>query len=224
MFKKLSFIFMICYNKENKTSGDTMINYPNGKKITKVLSNPNTGKRDTRFRGMNLEDDINMSNQYYLEHDIAVIYKKPTPLQIVKVDYPKRQAAKIVEAYFKTPSTTDYNGLYKGKYIDFEAKETKQDLFPFANISHHQIEHLSKIMKHHGIAFVIIAFTHRNEVYLIDASFIIEAYYHSNRKSIRYESIKENGHLIKQGFHPRLNYLEIVDHIYIDRREKDEEV
>ena len=37
------------------------------------------------------------------------------------MDYEK---GKIVEAYFQQPSTTDYNGVYKGYYIDFEAKET----------------------------------------------------------------------------------------------------
>ena len=73
-------------------------------------------------RGMRLENDINDSNKYYRELDKALIYKKPTPVQVVHVDYPKRQRAKITEAYYKTPSTTDYNGVYRGKYIDFEAK------------------------------------------------------------------------------------------------------
>ena len=34
----------------------------------------------------------------------------------MKVDYPNRSHAKIVEAYYQTPSTTDYNGIYRGKY------------------------------------------------------------------------------------------------------------
>ena len=96
-----------------------IMNYPNKKKII----NENYiyyGKR-----GMNLEDDINSSNKYYLDNDIAVIYKKPTPIKVVKVDYNKRINTKITEAYYEIPSTTDYNGIYKGKYIDFEAKETK---------------------------------------------------------------------------------------------------
>ena len=54
-------------------------------------------------------------------------------------------------------STTDYNGVYKGKYIDFEAKSTrKTSSFPLANISFHQIEHLKQVIKHNGIAFFII--------------------------------------------------------------------
>lgn len=178
-----------------------------------TLHNVKTTKNPTH-RGMNLEEDLNITNQYYLAKEIAVIYKKPTPVQIVKVDYPKRSAARIVEAYYRTPSTTDYNGLYKGKYIDFEAKETKKGFFPFANISLHQINHLDNIVKHQGIAFVIIAFTKVNEVYLIDAPYVIDAYRHAKRKSFLYEEIKEHGHLIQQGFNPRLNYLEIVDKLY----------
>ena len=131
-----------------------------------------------------------------------------------KVDYPKRSAARIVEAYFKTPSTTDYNGIYKGKYLDFEAKETKKQNFPFTNISVHQIEHLKSVIEHQGIAFVIIAFTHLNEVYLVNASYVIDAYYQPDQKSISYQTVKEKGHLIEQGFNPRLDYLKIIDQYY----------
>ena len=38
-------------------------------------------------RGMDLENFINQTNEYYLEKDIAVIYKKPTPIQVVKYNY-----------------------------------------------------------------------------------------------------------------------------------------
>ena len=95
--------------------------YPNSGKVY-VKPNVYAGNR-----GMSLEDDINRTNKYYLSEDIAVIHKKPTPITIVRVDYPKRSAAKITEAYFKLPSTTDYNGIFKGKYIDFEAKECESN-------------------------------------------------------------------------------------------------
>ena len=175
-----------------------MVNYPNKKKNNHYTSMIE-GKHNTAHRGMNLEEDINLTNEYYLSHDIAVIHKKPTPIQIVKVSYPERSSAKIVEAYFRTPSTTDYNGIYKGKYIDFEAKETKTLSFPFTNISLHQINHLDKVIHHGGIA-----------------SFMVEAYRKNDRKSLRYETIKEKGHLIRQGFLPRLHYLEIIDQYYCE--------
>lgn len=190
-----------------------MVNYPNGKKAIEQTVRV-TKKQDTRHRGYSLEQDLNESNEYYLTFNKAVIHKKPTPIQIVKVDYPSRKAAKIVEAYFKVPSTTDYNGLYKGKYIDFEAKENNRSTFPFQQIHAHQIEHLRKTIEHGGIAFVVIAFTKVNEVYLVKAEYMIEKYDSSTKKSLTYDEIKENGFLIHYGFRPRLDYLKVVEEVF----------
>ena len=164
---------------------------------------------------MVLEDDINETNQYYLCHNIAVIYKKPTPITIRKVDYPSRLEAVIKEAYFKIPSTTDYNGIYKGRYIDFEAKETKNKAqFPIGIIHSHQIMHLKKVHKHGGIGFFVIRFSLRNETFLVDAPLLIDKIEHSSKSSIPYSWFQEHGHLIQEGYIPRLDYLKIVDLLY----------
>ena len=135
-----------------------MIKYPNGEKYTPSVKKRKQTKSELSFsaanRGMNLEEDINVSNDYYRNQGIALIYKRPTPINIVKVDYSK--GARIIDAYFEKQSTTDYNGVYKGRYIDFEAKNTKnRTSFPISNISSHQIEHLKQVINHGGIAFFI---------------------------------------------------------------------
>lgn len=191
-----------------------MIKYPNAKKNKLTIKPKN--KVNTAYRGMNLEEDLNLSNKYYLSTDLAVIYKKPTPIQIVKVDYPKRSAAKIVEAYFQAHSTTDYNGVFQGRYIDFEAKETKKEAFPFTSIHEHQIEHLRAVVAHGGIGFLIIAFTKYDEVYLIDASYVVDKYYEATTKHISYLEATQVGHRIPQGYHPRLDYLSVVQAIYME--------
>ena len=188
------------------------INYPTKKKpVHKEANKANLG--------MDLETMINDSNEYYLNNNIAVIHKKPTPVQIVKVDYPMRSKAVITEAYYKTPSTTDYNGIYKGKYIDFEAKENhNKTAFPLANIHPHQMEHLKNIIKHGGIGFLIISWNKFNEYYLVPYEvvdrFWSAAYKNDERKSIPYSVFKDECHLIKEGYLPRLNYLKVVDELY----------
>ncbi len=163
-------------------------------------------------RGMGLENDINATNEYYLQYDIAVIYKKPTAVTIHKAEYPGPHQAIIKEAYFKTPSTTDYNGVYKGKYIDFEAKETKSKTsFPLSNIHAHQIKHLNLITKHGGIGFIIVRFTTLNETYLLFADVLDKYIKNNDAKSIPYSYFKEYGYLIKEKYAPRLNYIEIID-------------
>ena len=116
------------------------MNYPNGKK--RVAEKTGLASSSTRQsygnRGMTLEEDINETNAFYCATGRGLIHKKPTPVQIVNVHYPKRSAAVITEAYFKQPSTTDYNGVYKGRHIDFEAKETRNKTsFPLSNIHEH---------------------------------------------------------------------------------------
>lgn len=165
-------------------------------------------------RGMVLEDDLNITNKYYLDTDKAIIYKKPTPITINKVDYKSRIDAVIKEAHFKIPSTTDYNGIYRGKYIDFEAKETKLLSFPLANIHKHQIDHLIKIVRHGGIGFIIVRFTKVNETYLLVAQELNEFIKLNSRKSIPIEYFKNKGYLIQEKFTPRLDYLKIIDQIY----------
>src|SRR5690625_5967824 len=121
------------------------------RRSTSTRQNPRTGEGFAN-RGMTLEEDINITNKYYLETNLAIVHKKPTPIQIVNVNYPKRSAAVITEAYFQAKSTTDYNGIYRGKDVDFEAKETKnKTLFPLANIHDHQFQHMQSIATHDGI-------------------------------------------------------------------------
>ena len=64
-----------------------MINYPNGKKTnsTQVKKTKKSSNFSSANRGMNLESDINSSNNYYDLKDIAIIYKKPTPIKVVNV-------------------------------------------------------------------------------------------------------------------------------------------
>ena len=182
------------------------MNYPNG--IKRDFSKP----KNYANRGMNLEYDINESNSYYLERNIAVIYKKPTPITISKVDYKSRCDAVIKEAYFKVPSTTDYNGIYKGLYIDFEAKETKNlTSFPLNNIHKHQICHLEKINKHGGIGFIIVRFTKLNKTFLLFIEDLINFINSFKRLSIPISYFEEYGYLIKEGLSPRLDYLNILE-------------
>ncbi len=187
-----------------------MIKYPNGKKRKLSVQAVSASNR-----GMSLEKEINISNAYYLDIGRANIHKKPTPIQVVTVDYPHRSAAKISEAYFKTPSTTDYNGVYRGYAIDFEAKEcSSKTSFPFSSIHPHQIEHLRSVLSHGAIAFMIIRFSSYGEVYLVDANDMITAYF-GERRSIPYSWFQKNAHRISLGYQPRVDYLTVVDQLYL---------
>lgn len=187
-----------------------MLGYPIKKKIIKK-------EHSTANLGMTLESDIELTNQYYLSHHIAVIHKKPTPIQVVKVSYPARNKAKITEAYYRTASTTDFNGLYKGHYIDFDCKETtSKTSFPLSNVHEHQINHLSDVKEHGGIPFLIVGWKEYSEYYLLkfdDLFYFWQSAKTDGRKSIPYSFFKEKGINIPFSYEPRLDYLKAVDQL-----------
>lgn len=166
-------------------------------------------------RGRDFENAINETNEYYRNNGLALIYKRPTPINVVKVDYAK--SATITKAYFEKQSTTDYNGVYQGAYLDFEAKSThNKTSFPLSNIPHQQIEHLEAVIKQKGIAFFLIELKKEEKIYFLDAKFVISYYRKRERKSIPFSELEKIGILIKEGYQPRIDYLPIIKHLYFD--------
>ena len=141
-------------------------------------------------RGMALENDINETNKYYREYDIALVYKKPTPIRITKTNY---QNMRVTDGFFECPSTLDYNGVYKGYYIEFDAKETRSKTsFTINNIHNHQIEYIKKVIKHGGIVFLIVRFTLLDKNYILKGKDLIQFIDSNNRKSIPLSYFEEN--------------------------------
>lgn len=157
---------------------------------------------------MDLEAIISEANKYYLDKGLAVIYKKPTPIGIVKVDY--KNNGKITEAYFKEPSTLDYNGIYNGYYVEFDAKETKnRTSFPLSNIHEHQLEHMKKIINQQGICFLLIAIN--DEYYCLSGENIFDYIENNERKSIDYNYIKNKGFKVNYNYLKGLDYINFLD-------------
>ena len=164
---------------------------------------------DYGHRGMTLEYDLNLTNDYYLEKDLALIYKKPTPIKVLKVNDTK---TRIKDGFYEQKSTLDYSGVYLGKYIEFDAKETNSKTsFPISNIHTHQITHIKNVLKHKGIAFLIIRFNYHNQTFFLEGNKLLEFINNNERKSIPYEYFINNCQIIPIKYRPLLDYLKIID-------------
>ena len=144
------------------------------------------------LRGSTLEDFINLSNEKYLSSGLAVIQKIPTPIKPIKIDKDSRH---ITLAYFDQKSTVDYIGVVQGIPVCFDAKETTGDTFPLTNIHPHQITFMENFEKQHGISFIILYFSARDEFYYIPFCDIMKFWLrgeNGGRKSFTYDEIDKN--------------------------------
>ncbi len=171
--------------------------------------------KDSSFknRGMFLENILNDANTYYNSIEKCLIYKKPTPIKVLNVSYPSSSSHLIDKAVYSNISTLDYNGIYREKYIEFDAKEChSKTSFPLANIKSHQLEHIKRVIKQKGIVFLIIFMN--DKFYLLKGEDLIDYTNNNERKSIEYDYIMKKGYQIKESYTPRLKYLDCVDEAY----------
>ena len=162
-------------------------------------------------RGMSFEQEINESNEYYIENSIALIYKKPTPIKIVKCENNT-----ITEGYFEHKSTTDYCGVFKGKFIDFEAKSVaSKTSFPLSNIRKNQLIHAENVIKNNGVSFFFVEFYNLEKYFILFSYDVLNFIETHNKKSIPLNYFVEKGIEIKRGLNPPLDYIKsIEEYIY----------
>lgn len=163
----------------------------------------NSSQKKFGKRGMLFEQLLNKTNTYYRELDLCNVYKKPTPIRIISMS-----GNYITRAVFSEKSTTDYNGIYQGRYIDFEAKQTSTDFFDFSNIKQHQIKHLQHIQKLNGIAFILVFFKHKHTTFLIPIQSLPES------SRMDYETMKSTYREIKTDLY--IHYIDYLKEVYYD--------
>lgn len=123
------------------------------------------GTWNTRgLRGSTLEDLINHTNDSYREKKLALIQKIPTPITPVSIDKENRH---ITMAYFDQKSTVDYIGAVQGIPVCFDAKECAATTFPLQNVHAHQVAFMKEFEAQGGVAFIILYFTSKDEMYYI---------------------------------------------------------
>lgn len=141
------------------------------------------------LRGSALEDLINRTNEKYLENNLALIQKIPTPITPINID---KQTRHITLAYFEKKSTVDYIGVVQGVPVCFDAKECAVDTFSLQNIHEHQVLFMEQFEKQGGVAFFLIYYTHKDLFYYLPYEmlrFFWDRAKEGGRKSFRMEEL-----------------------------------
>ena len=141
------------------------------------------------LRGSTLEDLLNRTNEKYLENNLALIQKIPTPITPINIE---KESRHITLAYFDQKSTVDYIGVVQGIPVCFDAKECNTDTFPLANIHEHQVEFMRHFEEQNGISFILISYTQKNGFYYLRFQDLMRFWKRAaegGRKSFRYEEL-----------------------------------
>lgn len=179
------------------------------------------GTWNTRgLRGSTLEDLINHTNERYREQKLALIQKIPTPITPINID---KESRHITLAYFDQKSTVDYIGAVQGIPICFDAKECAANTFPLQNVHEHQVAFMKEFEAQGGIAFIIIYYTARDEMYYLPFSDLYRFWTRmeeGGRKSFTYEEVDKSWQIkgVRDMF---VHYLEQIQKD-LDRREEEE--
>ncbi|MBR2651327.1 Holliday junction resolvase RecU [bacterium] len=113
-------------------------------------------------KGMYIETIVNNSIKFYCLNKIALFRKQGLQIKVISVNDDN------VVGKLASKCDVDYYGIYKGRFIAIETKQTKNNFFDVRNILDHQIDFLTNIINYGGLSYLIIYFQNSNTVYFID--------------------------------------------------------
>ncbi|TKI83263.1 Holliday junction resolvase RecU [Bacillus mycoides] len=163
-------------------------------------------------RGMAFEHLLNITCRMYKTANVGIFNKRPTLVKVIKTN----NKGEITKSAWESKSTVDYDGVYKGRAVYFEAKSTNiKTSFPLDNISRHQIDYLKDTQAHGSICFFLIEFRADHIVYFVPVSLIAEYYeamlYDGGRKSIPREEFEQHAYVVERTNRALVDYLVYVD-------------
>ncbi|GAB3801559.1 Holliday junction resolvase RecU [Virgibacillus kimchii] len=165
-----------------------------------------TGKRGQAF-----EYTLDYTNQVYAQKGLALINKRPTPVKVIK-----SKGTRVLSGFYEKKSTVDFDGVYNGRAIYFEAKSTKEKSLPLAMIAEHQVKHLNDVEKQGAISFLIVEMKALGDVFLIPNNMVqkyIRKAKNGGRKSISMDDLEVYAFLVESKNGVPLDYLSVVDRL-----------
>lgn len=150
-------------------------------------------------KGMYLETIINNSIEHYEKNKIALFRKLDIPIKIIE-----KNDNNIIGKIYKK-SDVDYYGIYKGKFIVIEAKQTEQDCFYINKMQPHQIKYMNEIEEiYKGISLLIINFKNYDSYYCIPWSYL------KDKTKISIYDSKLDNYKLNLFFPGRIDFLSIL--------------
>lgn len=172
----------------------------------KVKSKVYTGKRGAAFETL-----LDYTNQIYANKGRAIINKRPTPMKIIS----KTKMGQNI-CVFDKKSTVDYDGIYAGRSIQFEAKTTQEKRFDLSMITESQIEFLQKAEQHGAVAFLLVEIRPLRNVYLVPNQMLqgyVKRAQKGGRRSIPLDELEVYARIVESGNGLPLDYLSVVDEL-----------
>lgn len=165
-------------------------------------------------RGMELEELIEQTNKEYFFQQRALIQKVPTPVKVLNIN----NKGRITNGFYEKKSTVDFIGVFEGKSLAFDAKETTVETrFDLSNVKEHQFYFLDHWQNNGGVSFLIVNFATLDETYYLPFE-LLDKYWVAmevgGRKSIPYDVVAKTEHRIKQGTgYILIDYLSVLEEI-----------
>ncbi len=166
-------------------------------------------------RGMAFEHLLNIVNKQYDNKGIAIINKRPTPVKVLR-----SKGTRVLSGFYEGKSTVDYDGIYQGRAIAFEAKSVGERRFDLKNVQAHQLAYLEKVAKNGAIAFFLVEIRPEQRVYYVPLQMMqgyVKRAQDGGRKSIPLDELEVYATEVTKGRGVPLDYLAVVDKLHLER-------